>query len=480
MAQLSEYSPHLKRGETGVEIPFHRAAKLDPDNLMLAAEWRAPERMKLVHRPRPLVTDATDVIVRVTSTAICGSDLHMFFGEIPGMKRGDVLGHEFMGTVDAVGSAVQNFKVGDRVVTSAVIACGQCFYCKKGLYSCCEATNPSSKMDTIYGHRTAGIFGYTHLTGGFDGGQAEYARVPLGDVNCLKVPEGIPDEKVLLLSDVACTGWQATVYLGHVKEGDTVAVWGCGPVGLMCMAWAKWRGAGKVIAIEREGYRISFAKEHLGVLAVNADKENVLDSLKVLCPRGPDVCIDATGFRFTKSFASKFQRFTGLEGDTVESLDEAIKAARKGGRIVQIADYFSTTNNFPTGAIQLKALKFLGGQVHVQRFWHDLLDLIVRGKFDPSFIITHHMPLEKVAEAYKMFGHHENNCVKIMLHTPYFYELNRPVSAHMQCLKPHQLQKAKEKKQKKLLQQQQQTQQLPQQLWWLLWLPIRLLLELVW
>jgi len=280
-------------------------------------------------------------------------------------------------------------------------------------------------MDQQYGHRTAGIFGYTHLTGGFQGGQAEYARVPLGDINCLVIPEGIPDEKVLFLSDIACTAWQATVYLGHVKEGNTLAVWGCGPVGLMSMAWAKFRGASKIIAIDVDANRLEFARAKLGVDIIDGSKQKVLEAIHELLPRGPDVVIDATAFRFSKHLGTRLQLALSLEGDSVDILSEAIKAVRKGGRVIQIADYFTTANNFPTGAIQLKALKFFGGQVHVQRYWKDLLELIVQGKFDPSFLITHHMPLDKIVEAYSMFAHHENNCVKVVLHTPYYYSLQQ-------------------------------------------------------
>jgi len=422
LAEQPQQLPTVLRSETGKQVPFHCDPKLDADRPMLAVEWRGPERMKLVRRARPRVTDPGDVVVRVTSTAICGSDLHMYYGEVSGMQYGDVLGHEFMGIIDEVGSAVTKFQIGDRVVVSAVIACGQCFYCKKSLFSVCEATNPSSQMDEQYGHRTAGIFGYTHLTGGFQGGQAEYARVPLGDVNCLKVPEGVPDEKVLLLSDVLCTAWQASVFLGHVAEGSTLAVWGCGPVGLMSMAWAKYRGASKIIAIDTDAYRLTFAREKLGVTTINATQEDVVKSIAALIPRGPDVVIDATAFRFTKSIGQRIQRALHLTGDSVDVLNEAIMAVRKAGRVVQIADYFTTSNNFPTGAIQLKALKLLGGQVHVQRYWQSLLDIIVEGRFDPSFLITHHMPLERIVEAYSMFAHHENNCIKVVLHTPYFYE----------------------------------------------------------
>jgi len=407
------------------KLKVHAKTLRDEGNPMLSCEWRGAEDMKLVRKPRPMITEPGDVIVHVTTTTICGSDLHMYFDMVPGMEKGDVLGHEFMGIIDQVGPNVKNLQKGDRVVVSAVIACGECYFCEKKLFSCCETTNPSTGMDDLYGDRTAGIFGYTHLTGGFDGGQAEYARVPLGDINCLKIPSGVPDEKVLLLSDVACTGWQASVYLGHVDRGDTVAVWGCGPVGLMAMAWAKFRGASRIIGIDHEPYRLQFAREKIGVETINFDKEDVVKTLKQYFPRGPDVAIEAAGFRFPKTLSHQIQRAVKLESDSVDNLTECMKSVRKGGRVVQIADYFGTTNQFPTGAIQLKALKMLGGQVHVQRYWHELLDYIVKGQFDPSFIITHHMPFERIEEAYKMFAHHEDNCVKVLLHTPLYYEMNR-------------------------------------------------------
>jgi threonine dehydrogenase-like Zn-dependent dehydrogenase len=281
-------------------------------------------------------------------------------------------------------------------------------------------------MDPLYGDRTAGIFGYTHLTGGFSGGQAEYARVPFADVNCLPVPDDVPDEKALFLSDIICTGYQAAMIMGEMKQGDVVAVWGCGPVGLMSMSWSKFHGASRIIAIDNDPYRLALAREHLGAEIINFDEtKDVVQALKKMVPRGPDVTIDAAGFRFAKSWGHKLQRTVKLEQDSVDILDECIRSVRKGGHVSMIADYFTTTNQFPTGAIQLKAITIAGGQVHVPRYWHTLLEHIRKGEFDPTFIITHRLHFERIVDAYKMFAYHENNCVKTVLHTSFYYELHR-------------------------------------------------------
>jgi len=228
---------------------------------MRAVEWQGTKNVKVVHRPKPLVTDPTDAVLRITSSTICGSDLHLYHNEFSGMQKGDVLGHEFMGIVESVGSGVKDIKVGDRVVASAVIADGICNYCKMGLFSCCDGTNPSKQMEKLYGHRTAGLFGYSHLTGGYEGGQAEFVRIPFADVNLLKIPQGLPDEKVLFLSDIASTGWHATE-LGEVKAGQTVAIWGAGPVGLMACMWSKYRGATKIILIDAVESRLNLAEKN--------------------------------------------------------------------------------------------------------------------------------------------------------------------------------------------------------------------------
>jgi len=330
------------------------------------------------------------------------------------MEKGDVLGHEFMGIIEDVGPDVTKFKIGDRVVVSAIICCGKCMYCKKGLTSCCDWTNPSKDMEKQYGHRSSGVFGYSHLTGGYEGGQAEYVRVPLADNNLLKVPKKLSDEKVLLLSDVICTGWHANV-LGGVTEGTFVAIWGCGPVGLMTAMWAKFKNATKIIMIDCDENRLRFAREKLDVITINFEDGNVCDAIKKHFPMGPDVAIDCVGFRFAKSTKHKLQRSLKLEKDVPEVLTECITSVRKGGVVSIIGDYFSKANKFPIGAFMEKSLTMRGGQVCVQTYWKELLGYIKEGQVDPTFVITHTMPLDRAQDAYDIFDNHDDKCLKILL-----------------------------------------------------------------
>jgi len=385
---------------------------------MKAVQWIGTTEVRVVSVPKPLITDPKDAIVKISSTSICGSDLHMYHNEVYGpegsaMQKGDILGHECMGFVESVGPDVQDIKVGDRVVVSAVIACGECFYCKEGLFSCCDCTNPNKEVEKLYGHRLSGIFGYSHLTGGYPGGQAEFIRVPLADNTLLKVPEGLKDEQAVLLSDVCCTGFHANE-LGNVSEGQTVGVWGCGPVGLMALAWAKYRGAKRLIAIDAVPHRLQAAR-NLGAETINFAEKDVVETLHQQIPGGLDVGIDCVGFRFPKSLTHKIQRAIRLEKDTPEVLYEAIMSVRKGGVISVIGDYFGTANNFPIGALMEKAQTMRGGQVFVQKYWKTILGLIEKKEFDPSFIFTHVMPLEFAAEAYRLFDLKEDNCIKILL-----------------------------------------------------------------
>jgi threonine dehydrogenase-like Zn-dependent dehydrogenase len=361
-----------------------------------------------------MITEPGDALVRITSTTICGSDLHMYHGEVH-MEKGDVLGHECMGIVEDVGPAVKDIKIGNRVVVSAVISDGKCWFCKKGFYSCCDTTNPSQECEDLYGDRLAGIFGYSHLTGGFEGGQAEFIRVPLADVNLLPVPQELPDEKALFLSDIVCTGWHGNELAG-VTEGQTVAVWGCGPVGLMCMMWAKFRGAKRVIGIDNIPYRLNVAKEKLGVEVINFDEyKDVGKHLKKIVRGGPDVCIDAVGFRYPKSLFQKVEKGIGMETDVSDIINEAAYAARKCGSLALIGDYFGFTNHFPIGMIMEKGIKVHGSQVFVQKYWKELLGYIQQGKVDPSFVVTHRIGLEQGAEAYRKFDKKEDNILKVIL-----------------------------------------------------------------
>lgn len=383
---------------------------------MKATVWYGRESLKVKNVPKPLVTEPTDCVVRVIYTSVCGSDLHLYHNEFSGLEKGDILGHEVLGIVEEVGSEVQDLQVGEKVVVSAIISCGKCEYCQQGLFSCCNTTNPSREMEKNYGHRIAGIFGYSRLLGGYDGGQAEFLRVPYASVNCLKIPESVSDEKAFLLSDVACTAWHACE-MGQVKEGQTVAVWGCGPVGLLVLMWAKFRGAKKLYAIDAVDYRLDFAKSHFGDLVeiINFGDRDVIREMQRICPGGPDVCIDAAGFRFPKSLLHRLQRVLRLETDSPEILYESIKLVKKGGTISIVGDYYAAANGFPIGAFMEKSLTMKGGQVPVQRYWKQLLEYIQKGEVDPTFVITNKMKLDEAPIAYRMFDEKEEGVIKILL-----------------------------------------------------------------
>jgi threonine dehydrogenase-like Zn-dependent dehydrogenase len=360
-----------------------------------------------------MITEPGDAIIRVTSTTICGSDLHLYHHEFAGMEKGDIIGHEAMGIVTNVGENVKNLQKGDRVVISAVIACGQCYYCNLKRFSCCDITNPSKEMEALYGHRTGALFGYSHLLGGYEGCQAEYVRVPFADVNCLKVPSHLPDEKVLFLSDIVCTAWHACE-LGEVSAGQTVAIWGMGPVGLLTVMWAKFRGASRVIAIDAIPNRLELARTQ-GVEIIDFSKDDPIKKIQEICPGGPDVCIDCVGFRFPKSLIHKVERMLRLETDAPDVLTECITCCKKSGVVSIVGDYISKANGFPIGAMMEKGLTMRGGQVFVQKYWKELLGYIEQGKVDPTFVITHTMPITQTAEAYRMFDRKEDGAIKIIL-----------------------------------------------------------------
>jgi len=365
---------------------------------------------------KPLITQAHDAIIRITSTAICGSDLHLYREQLPGMKSGDILGHEFMGIVEDIGSEVKNIKPGDRVVVAFDIACGSCWYCKNQMFSACETTNDSKKQELQYGHNTAGIFGYSHLTGGFQGGQAEFARVPFADTNTLKLPSSLDDNHLLFLSDVMPTAWHANE-LGKVSAGDNIAIWGCGPVGLMAIALAKLRGANTIIAIDNVPERLHIASSKLGAIAINFDKENVENKIKELLPYGPDVCIDAAGFEYSSSYRHKIQRALKLEHDSMDIINQCIRCVRKYGRISVVGVYVAQGNMFEVGAFMEKGLSMAAGQTPVQKYWKELLGFIESGKIDPTFIISHILPLEQAPKGYQLFSEKLDNCTKVVLRT---------------------------------------------------------------
>jgi len=370
--------------------------------------------------PDPKILNQQDAIVKISSTAICGSDLHLYNGFVPFMEPGDILGHEFMGEVVETGRDVKNLKVGDRVVVPFPIACGVCAACKAELYSVCENTNPNAWIaEKMFGHATAGIFGYSHMTGGFAGGQAEYARVPFADVGPLKIENGFTDEQVLFLSDIFPTGYMGAE-MCDIKPGDTIAVWGCGPVGQFAIASAFLLGAERVIAIDRFPYRLEMARKQ-GAEIVNYEQvESVIDTLNELTAgRGPDNCIDAVGMEAhapgVKYLYDRAKQLTRMETDRPIALREAIMACKSGGTVSVIGVYGGFIDKFPAGAMMNRSIRIMTGQCHVQRYTKKLLGLIEEGKIDPSFVITHRMRLNDAAHGYDMFVHKHDNCEKIVL-----------------------------------------------------------------
>ena len=368
----------------------------------------------------PKILNRRDIIVRVTLSAICGSDLHLYNGFIPTMQKGDIVGHEFMGEVVEVGPDVKNLKLGDRVVVPFPISCGSCFFCQEGMFSLCENSNPNAWMaEKMWGHSPCGIFGYSHLLGGFAGGQAEYVRVPFGDVGPIKIENGLSDEQVLFLSDIFPTGYMAAENC-NIKPGDTVAVWGCGPVGLFAIASAFMLGAERVIGIDRFEYRLRKAREHCGAQTINYEETNTLETLKEMTGgRGPDACIDAVGMEghsHGPQFAyDRAKQMMMMETGRPVSLREAILACRNGGTVSVPGVYGGILDKIPFGSAMNRALTFKTGQTHVQRYMKPLLQRIQNGDIDPTFVITHRMTLDETPEGYKTFSEKQDECVKIVL-----------------------------------------------------------------
>lgn len=387
---------------------------------MKALCWHGTHDVRIDEVPDPTIQNPRDAIVRITSTAICGSDLHLYDGYIPTMKSGDVLGHEFMGEIVEVGPEVDGLVIGDRVVVPFPISCGHCRYCSQEEYSLCDNSNPNAWMaEKMYGYSPAGIYGYSHLMGGYAGGQAEYARVPFADVGPLKVPDELEDERVLFLTDILPTGWQAAVNC-DIKPGDIVAVWGCGPVGQFCILSAYLLGAEKVIAIDRVTDRLTLAHEHGGAEIINYEDEDVFEALREMTGgRGPDACIDAVGleahgFGIAGAY-DKAKQAVRLQTDRPTVLRQAIQACGKGGVISLAGVYGGIIDKVPLGAAFNKSLTFKMGQTHVHRYLPDLLRRVRDGEIDPTFIITHRMPLSEAPEAYRQFKDKEDGCVKVVL-----------------------------------------------------------------
>ena len=386
---------------------------------MRANAWYGKHDVRVEEVPDPQILNQQDAIVKITSTAICGSDLHMYNNFVPTMKSGDILGHEFMGEVVEVGREVRNLKVGDRVVVPFPIACGRCGFCQAQAFSLCENSNPNAWLaEKLMGHSPAGIFGYSHMTGGFAGGQAEYARVPFADVGPIKVPNHLSDEQVLFLSDIYPTGYMGAE-MCNIKPGDTIAIWGCGPVGQFSIRCAFLLGAERVIAIDYIPERLKMAEDG-GAITINFKEQNVYEALMDMTGgRGPDGCIDDVGMEAHAPLPidvyDRIKQAMMLESDRPHALREAIMCCKNGGTISVIGVYAGFIDKFPMGSVMNRSLTIKTGQAHVQRYMRPLLELIESGAIDPSFVVTHRLPLDGAPHGYDIFHQKLDNCIKVVL-----------------------------------------------------------------
>lgn len=387
---------------------------------MKALCWHGTGDVQIDNVPDPKIEHPRDAIIKITASGICGSDLHLLNGFVPTMEKGDILGHEPMGIVVEVGSAITSLKKGDRVVVPFTIACGECYFCKKSLFSCCDVSNPNAEMARkAMGHSPSGLFGFSHMLGGFPGGQAEYLRVPYADVGPIKIESGLPDEKVLFLSDIFPTGYMAAENCG-IEPGDTVAVWGCGPVAQFAIQSAWMLGAGRVIAIDDVPERLEMARIHGKAETIDFSKQNVYDLLQQMTQgRGPDRCIDAVGCESHGAGAldgvtDKVKAAVTLASDRTHAVEETIRCCRKGGTISVPGAYLGAPK-ISLGAFMNKGLTMKTGQTHMQRYLKPLLAKIEKGEIDPSVVITHRVQLADAPEAYKKFRDKQDGCIKVVL-----------------------------------------------------------------
>lgn len=387
---------------------------------MKALTWHGKGDVRCEHVPDPGIQQHGDVIIKVTACAICGSDLHLYGGIIPEMESGDVLGHETMGEVVEIGHGVKNLKVGDRVVVPFTISCGECYFCKRGYFSCCERSNPDhKKAEKLWGHSPAGLFGYSHILGGYAGGQAEYLRVPYADVGPIKVPDGLTDEQVLFLSDIFPTGYMAAEFC-NIQGGETIAVWGCGPVGQFAIRSAYLLGAERVLAIDTVPERLALARE-AGATTIDFKEEDVYETIQVLTNgRGADACIDAVGTEAdatatTDSLIDRIKVATFMGTDRPHVLRQAIQCCRNFGIVSIVGVYGGMLDNVPMGSAINRGLTFRMGQTPVQRYLPSLLKRIEKGEIDPSFVITHRATLEDGPELYKTFRDKQDGCIKVVM-----------------------------------------------------------------
>lgn len=387
---------------------------------MKALRWYGKQDVRVETVPDPTILHPQDAILKVTACAICGSDLHLYDGMIPTMEKGDILGHEFMGVVVETGPEVRALRPGDRVVVPFNIACGQCFFCRNKLFSLCDNSNPNAHMaEAAYGYSPSGLFGYSHLFGGYAGGQAEYVRVPFADVGGFKVPEGMTDEQVLFLGDVFPTGYMAAENCAIVP-GDTIAVWGCGPVGLFAIKSAFLLGARQVVGIDRFPERLEKARVDCGATIINYEHTNVLEALKELTQgRGPDGCIDAVGMEAhgvgLEFWYDRIKQAVMAQTDRPTAFREIIKACRKGGAVSVPGVYGGFIDKFPLGAAFNKGLTLRMGQTHTHRYMRALCERIMAGEIDPAFVITHRMSLDEAPQGYDMFAHKTDSCIKCFI-----------------------------------------------------------------
>ena len=387
---------------------------------MKAVRYYGKEDLRVEHVPDPTILNPRDAIVKVTATAICGSDLHIYGGYIPTMERGDILGHEFMGEVVEVGPGNARLRVGDRVVVPFTIACGHCFFCKKELWSSCDNSNPNAWMaEKLSGYSGSGLFGYSHMYGGYPGGQAEYARVPFADVGPLKVPDSLTDEQVLFLSDIFPTGYMAAENCS-ITPGDTIAVWGCGPVGQFAIKSAYLLGAERVIAIDRFPERLALAASEGNAEVLNYEDDDVLEALRTMTGgQGPDACIDAVGLEAhgttVDAWYDRAKVSMYMATDRSHALRQAISACRKGGIVSIPGVYGGWLDKFPLGVAFAKGLTLKMGQTHMHKYMPRLLDLVERGLIDPSFVITHRVTLDQAPEMYRTFREKQDDCIKVVM-----------------------------------------------------------------
>jgi threonine dehydrogenase-like Zn-dependent dehydrogenase len=387
---------------------------------MRAVTWHGKQDVRVEEVPRPQLVNPNDAIIEVTATAICGSDLHLYHGRVPSMREGDVLGHEPMGRVVEVGEGVETLEEGDRVVVPFTISCGTCWFCEHDLYSLCDNSNPNAELAReVMGHSPAGLFGYSHMMGGYAGGQAEYLRVPYADVGPVKIESDLTDEQVLFLSDIFPTGHMAAEN-ADIQANDTVAVWGCGPVGQFAIQSADLLGADRVVAIDRIPERLEMARDHSDAVTIDYENEDVYDRLMDMTGgRGPDSCIDAVGTDAhgtgIVSTSDRVKQRLKLEDDRPTVLREAIRCCRKGGTLSVPGVYLGRADNFPMGPLMNKGITVKTGQTHVQRYLGPLLDQIESGNVDPSFVVTHDEPLEKAPELYRTFNDKDDDCIKVVL-----------------------------------------------------------------